>query len=178
MDIELCTDTISKIASGRPLFMALSEGRLSLEQRLSQQLHLLSQLSETLTLRLLELEEKLLRLEESHSFDFNVSKENTHNLLEESEGRVRNLQNLLALEKNSLGALDSQPDSSIETTFEERDLLEGIGNDEIEEQTDPANQTQAEVTSLYQEDIDDFVDENNPIEDSYLDDSQMPLLSA
>ncbi len=39
--------------------MVFSESRLSCEQRLSRQLHSLSELSEFLTLRILEIEEKL-----------------------------------------------------------------------------------------------------------------------
>ena len=64
---------------------------------LSQQMHGLSELAETLTLRLLELEERLTKLEGENLLE-DLSKENVaQELLAESEVRVRHLQSLLEI---------------------------------------------------------------------------------
>ncbi len=76
--------------------MTLGEQTTSLEKRFGRQLHILSELCEVLTLRLIELEERLSLLETNGSFENNQSSEVTRNLLEESEVKVRYLQRLLS----------------------------------------------------------------------------------
>ena len=61
--------------------MALSKETVSFEQRLSRQFHGLSELSEVLTLRLLEIEERLLILETCQPIDVNRAKDVTKRCL-------------------------------------------------------------------------------------------------
>ena len=96
MDSELGTDTIGKILSGRKYLMTVSENQASFEKLLSKQLHGLSQLSEALILRLLQLEERVAILESSQFLkDDDGCHQATKKILVDSEERVRHLQGLL-----------------------------------------------------------------------------------
>lgn len=95
MDSELGNDTIGKILSGRKYLMTVSENQASFEKLLSKQLHGLSQLSEALILRLLQLEERVAILESSQFLNDDGCHEATEKLLVDSEERVRHLQGLL-----------------------------------------------------------------------------------
>ena len=75
--------------------MALSEQTESIEQRLSQQMRWFSQLSETLTLRLLELEERVHNLEKTNKLIKSDSEDETQQLLSDSQEKVQHLQTLL-----------------------------------------------------------------------------------
>ena len=71
--------------------MASIEQNISFEYRLSQQLEALSNLSETLTLRLLLIEERVKEFESKNSFLDSESEK----ILSESKDRLENLQCLL-----------------------------------------------------------------------------------
>ncbi len=75
--------------------MAIREQQASFEAKISQQLHLFSELSEMLTLRVLDLEERFKAFEISSHSQLNSQIEKTSELLRDSEEKMRNLQSLL-----------------------------------------------------------------------------------
>ncbi|WP_152562342.1 MULTISPECIES: hypothetical protein [unclassified Prochlorococcus] len=95
MDSQLGTDTIGKTLSGRKYLMTFSENQASFEKLLGKQLHGFSQLSKALVLRLVQLEERVARLESSQSLIDDGCQEVTKSLLVDSQERVRPLQGLL-----------------------------------------------------------------------------------
>ncbi len=148
--------------------MAFGEQAASLDRDLIQQLHGLSELSETLTLRLLEIEERIESLEKAHTFSENETGFATQALLDESEEKVKHLQNLL--EKQTNKTYPSQL-SAVEN--------EGINNEEqtFSEQVD--NESRCEIVDSIDEDSESLDDRREGfVETEYLDDPQIPLLSA
>ncbi len=147
--------------------MAENDSNMSLEQRLSQQLHLLSELSETLTMRILEIEERLLIFENEHKNMQNFNIADTADLLMKSEERVRNLQSLLQAE--NLG-------DNIEDINEKKEELTLVKDD--------GQATNNEAINNSDQEVNEFSDsprqpEENPIMETYYeDDPQMPLISA
>ncbi len=138
----------------------------SFEQKLSQQLNSFSALSETLTLRLLELEQRVLHLEEVQS----SLKDNTKKLLEESHSKVNHLQNLLELNDGIKSAPLDDPisDTSSEETHGE-ELIDA------QEFLDPVEETLSD-NQTYNYTRTNF--ENNSDDIEYIDESESDLLSA
>ncbi len=91
--------------------MAIRTTEASFEERLSNQLQLFSELSESLTLRVLDLEERFNALESSQNFKTSSEMEKTKKLLVDSAERVRHLQVLLQEDqedRNSLLLMDQK----------------------------------------------------------------------
>ncbi len=152
--------------------MGLNEYSSGIEQRFGQQLFRLSELTEMLTLRLLELEERLLKLEEVSNSPIDAKQEDTVHLLQESELRVKHLQSLLSpdgLEQKGVQDVSSGKESL---------------NDFAQEGNISSSQEDASFELFEQEDSGIESQMNNPLdgevsnETEYVDDPQMPLLSA
>ncbi len=133
--------------------MTITNGKGSFEQRLSQQLHVFSELSELLTLRILELEERCTALEKSKESEEDFKDDSASRLLEDSEQRVRHLQDLLDLEKKEGLSLQ---------------VIEGMSENKEEGSTFESSQS---IGDNQEESFDE-------LDAEYVDDSEMPLLSA
>ncbi len=138
--------------------MAQTDQILSVEKRLGQQIYGLSELIECLTLRLLELEERLQNWENIQSSQDQQPEGLTKELLLESESKVKRLQRLLEMSTDLL-----PPSHSVEDSKVQQDLELGTRIEDFEKE--------------------DLLDENNvedqiSVETEYIDDPQMPLLSA
>ncbi len=142
---------------------------------LSQQLHGLSELCETFTLRLLELEERFSKLE-NHLSEDHYSESSAQKLLVESEERVKHLQELLDVVEGSKKTL----------TLIDKDLggNESTGSTEIN-----SDQKCVQIAGDYAgEQVNEFLSADTDVksgndadkfeEIEYIDDSEMPLLSA
>ncbi|MCP4972851.1 MAG: hypothetical protein GY914_04150 [Prochlorococcus sp.] len=163
MDRSLSADTIGKIPCRSPTLMAVSEQPSTFEHLLSQQLHSFSELTETLTLRLLELEERVTSFE-TMSTDAQEShiEEATQILLDKSKDRVGNLLGLLDIDQQKAPILQAVPDASLQDEMQpEVELEEAEPEDEVVAQ-----------------DIDGEFDDSELGDTQYVDDPQMPLLSA
>ncbi len=75
--------------------MSLIEKSASYQNLLSKQLNRFSELSETLTLRLLDLEERVTAIENDQGLPENLSTERINSLLEKSKNTFKHLQNSL-----------------------------------------------------------------------------------
>ena len=139
----------------------------SFEQKLSQQLNSFSALSETLTLRLLELEQRVLHLEEVQS----SLKDNTKKLLEESHSKVNHLQDLLEL-GNGMEPVRSEHSIQDKSASEENLGQESIDSQELLD----SEQDNLSDDQNYNYPITDF--EKNSDDIQYIDDSESDLLSA
>ena len=69
--------------------MVSSDQTSFIEERLANQLHFFSELSEILTLRLLELEERIISLEKSQEIRPEEMQSSSQQLLRDSESKVR-----------------------------------------------------------------------------------------
>ena len=149
--------------------MATSERNFSFEYRFSQQLEALSCLSESLTLKILELEERLKELENKKLMFANEPEK----ILRDSEERMKHMQSLLDLlpnkdelinpDKENLGDIQSElsdSDSSCEIFNHQ-----GDSNDAVETMEDISEVNSTKEVSAFQE-------------TEYLNDPQIPLLSA
>ncbi len=152
MDTWLGLDTISKVPYLRPSLMATDDQALSVEQRLSQQLLCFSELSETLTLKLLDIEQRLSLLEKSESFVRLDKDELNEKILKDSQEKVMHLQTLLASKTNALELLDDTQTS-------------GPLDQELQDDSEISKENELDNALL-------------PIETEYIDDEQMPLMSA
>ena len=138
---------------------------------LSQQLHGLSELAETVTLRLLELEERLTKLEGENLFEDPSPENVAQELLAESEERVRHLQGLLEIAQET-----EKPLKVVEKDFFEQEssvdsqigLIESIDNNEID--------CKSEILNEDFSDHDDFSNDNEFEETEH--DDEIPLMSA
>ena len=133
--------------------MAVNNHRPAFEQRISQQLQGLSDIAETLTLRVLQLEEKLQCLEDGMVVSEPVDIESTNLLLTDSYNRLQQLQDLLDAPRNEAPAL---------RVVEEAPALV---NTNVCEQED-------------KEEVDEIDSEIQIDDTEYVDDPQMDLLSA
>ncbi len=177
MDSWRDTDTIGKTTYLRPCSMAFSEQNFSFGQRLSQQLHCFSELSEALTLRILELDERIHTLEKSNAFSGIDTNESTKKLLAQSEQRVKYLQSLLDHDFNKEARIHALPDIQ----NEEKPLDEDIISDSILSNKDESLDEQpveAKENFGGNSDKEGLADENHLVDTKYEDDSEMPLLSA
>ncbi len=154
--------------------MALSKQTETFSKRLSQQLHDFSELSETLTLRILELEDRLTTIEANEFFSANAIEETTQKMFLESEQKIRHLQRLLIVDKQSDGDSDLQLETSSQqlvendvVTDEEFEGTENIRSTHELISEDPSEEETFEVKTNLRED--------NLIDTQYVDDPQMPL---
>ncbi len=152
MDTWLGLDTISKVPYLRPSLMATDDQALSVEQRLSKQLLCFSELSETLTLKLLEIEERLSNLEKTESLIRLDKDQLNEKILKDSQEKVMHLQTLLASKTNVLESLDDTQ-------------VSGSLDQELQYNTGTSKEKELDNDVL-------------PIETEYIDDEQMPLMSA
>ena len=155
--------------------MAVCEKTESLEKRLSQQLHRFSELSEILTLRLLELEERLLALELTQTPKEIGNESIAHRLLSESEQTVLHLHDLLDTPKNGESGMhvvaDNLADEDSYSNSEWEQSSDRTENVCLEENLEESEIALAEINAS----DDDALEEQ---ETQYVDDPQMPLLSA
>ncbi len=149
------------------------------EQKLSKQLYRLSELSETLTLRLLDIEEKLLSLEQLQSRPLKDSRESTHSLLSESEERLKELQKLMEPSHDNFDLLESQPHAEVHN---QTDMNEGNEVNSAYKNTfnsislDSNNMDLTEFAS--KKSLENDIPVDVELASEYIDDSEMPLLSA
>ncbi len=156
--------------------MGMSDQTSSFEHRLSQQLHGFGELSEILTLRLLEIEQRLEKLEQAQACTGEVPQKSSEVLLEESEERVRNLQSLLDVDKSKANTLHALPDITSEDHSDENFDYE---ESEVDLSSDICNPLVEEVEENQEEVFEEECSfEDDSCENEYLDDPQMPLLSA
>ncbi len=150
--------------------MTITEPIESFDQSLSKQLHRFSELSETLTLRLLELEERIKSIE---TVQIGTS-EHTKQLLQASEERVRHLEHLLnssQVTSNTFQALDEDSSGG--------ERLKNIQELEITKEISGTKDLEKEEPSYVQGlDENEFAAEDNIIDTEYVDDPQTSLLSA
>jgi hypothetical protein len=166
MDMSLVADTIGKIPCRRPTLMAVSEQPSTFEHLLSKQLHSFSELTETLTLRLLELEERVASFEVESNTPKEVQlDEVTHALLEESKDRVGHLLGLLDIDHEKAPILQAVPNPALDDQLQTE-----VDHDEIEAEDD--------VNEVVTEDLDEALIGSELDDTQYVDDPQMPLLSA
>lgn len=132
--------------------MATDDQALSVEQRLSKQLLCFSELSETLTLKLLEIEERLSNLEKTESLIRLDKDQLNEKILKDSQEKVMHLQTLLASKTNVLESLDDTQ-------------VSGSLDQELQYNTGTSKEKELDNDVL-------------PIETEYIDDEQMPLMSA
>ncbi|WP_320675150.1 hypothetical protein [Prochlorococcus sp. MIT 1341] len=138
---------------------------------LSQQLHGLSELCEIVTLRLLELEERVQILEGSNHLKGFSAEDAAEELLAKSEERVRNLQGLLDVDREP-----KKPLTLLEEQYEAGEVL-------VDSQSESVHAM--ELIEDHSGELNDgFSKEENPqkqdhFEDTeYLNEDEMPLLSA
>lgn len=154
--------------------MAFSEQTASIDQRLSKQLHGFSELSEVLTLRVLDLEERLKVLEKSRDLHESPFEETSKSLLAESEERFRHLTALLEESGEKESALHVLPDNSVE----KKELVPNVKCDDIDSSMRGIEVDLAE-NDLTEDELDnEDLDSSEVMDTQYLDDPQMPLLSA
>ena len=139
------------------LLMTSGDASLATVQQLSRQLHAVSEIAESLTLRLLSLEQRIQQLEVEVDHP-SVNDEESQQLLTKSSDRLRHLHGLLTEEP-------SAPDLRLVEASEEP-VDETVYVDDP--QMDHAEMDHAE--------IDPAVEEN--VEDSAVDQEQIDLLSA
>ncbi len=145
----------------------------SFESLVSKQLSALSELSEIITLRVLELEEKLLKLEKESAGFRSKDSLLTNQLLQNSEARVVHLQGLL--NQIPLKASSIDPPSSGEDENSMGTEAEPIKTDDSQQilqskDASPNLNEEEEYLSHFKESAEQGCD--------YPDDEQMPLLSA
>ena len=150
--------------------MEISEHSVSFDPRVIKQLHSLSQLSETLTLRVLEIEEKLRMLENAKSSPEDSLSDYSQQLLKDSEEKMQQISSLLDLQ-------DSQ-DSTLSNVIE-------MENKENTPENDFLAQTEEKCKNIQDSSEDqDCVGQENEvlytetIDTEYVDDPQIPLISA
>lgn len=176
MDRQLGADTIGKILSGRQFLMAVSEHPASFEQLFSKRLHGFSELSESLILRLIQLEERVAKLESSQALKEECHHDATQELLAESEERVRHLEGLLNSDPIKCSSLHAISDVSAE---EQIDQVVEYENRKTPQALDLVTEV-AEGSEIIDQDIDDQsgINSEGLVETECVDDQQTNLLSA
>ena len=156
--------------------MTFSEQEASFENRISNQLHVFSELSEILTLRLLEIEQRLAHLESNAMSQDNLNQEDTDELLVKSQERAVHLKSLLSFpyDDNDSGGsgFDTSselkekihPDSEVLGNHQPIDLINQVPDTELDDQNQSLNQSSNSVEEL--------------LDTQYVDDPQTTLLSA
>ena len=137
--------------------MTSGDASLATVQQLSRQLHAVSEIAESLTLRLLSLEQRIQQLEVEVDHP-SVNDEESQQLLTKSSDRLRHLHGLLTEEP-------SAPDLR---------LVEA--SEELVDETVYVDDPQMDHAEMDHAEIDPAVEEN--VEDSAVDQEQIDLLSA
>ncbi len=161
--------------------MELTKKDPSMEQRVTEQLHLFSELSETLTLRLLELEERFAALERSQSSTEKISDQNFQDLMRLTEEKLRGAQSLLTLQgpgQSDTKELSKDIDTNVVSYIAPSDLTNQ--GEQSEETSNPELASPPLEPSLDEGIFEQqrSLDENGFVDTEYLDDPQMPLMSA
>ena len=154
--------------------MAFSEQTTSFDQHLSKQLHGFSELSEVLTLRVLDLEERLKALEEKGDLTDNKFEETSKSLLADSEKRVRHLTSLLEESIEREPALHVLPNNSV-------DVEDSVSSTQCEDIDSSMRGIEDDLTEddLTEDELDsESLNSPEVVDTQYLDDPQIPLLSA
>ncbi|HGY5542678.1 MAG TPA: hypothetical protein ACN46K_01805 [Prochlorococcus sp.] len=174
MDRQLGADTIGKILSGRQFLMAVSEHPASFEQLFSKRLHGFSELSESLILRLIQLEERVAKLESSQALKEECHHDATQELLAESEERVRHLEGLLNSDPIKCSSLHAISDVSAE---EQIDQVVKFKNRKTPQDLDVVREV-TERSEIINQDIDNQakVGDEGIVETEYVDEPQTDLL--
>ncbi len=153
--------------------MAACDPSKTFPHLLSQHLHGLTELVEIVTLRLLELEERLKNFEVENSPKDESPQEAAQKLLAESEARVRNLQDLLEIAQATQPSLNvCAQELSNQETFDEfqSEPVQEIVRAETESESGQL------IESLSQE---QGISNDNDFEDTeYIDNNEIPLLTA
>ncbi len=146
--------------------MAFTDQTFSIEQRLSQQLHCFSELTEVLTLRVLELEDRLSVLERSEALKGRDKNDFDKHILDASQEKVMYLQNLLAVKNNN--------EANSAESLDQNDL------DSLDINSDETNFNRDSDASInYEKPREDCPEQLiTDIETEYIDDEQEPLMSA
>ena len=92
--------------------MEMSDQTHPAEERFVNQLHCLSELGETLAVRLIQLEERVLALEERQALKKVATKSDAQKLLRNSESKIMHLHNLLDIQTRSKENIDESNSSS------------------------------------------------------------------
>ncbi len=153
--------------------MTIGARSTSLQHLLSQQLHGLSQLGETITLRLLELEERINNIERQEKLLQNgFTEAEVEELLSDSETRVKYLQSLLESDSESCVTSNTNENFAEETNPE-------IIDDQSQLSIAAVDDTSNAEGGLEQVQNEQVMFEENDFEQSpHIDDSEMTLLSA
>lgn len=176
MDSSLDTDTISKILCWRLSLVTLSNHQVSLEMLLCKQQHGFCELSEALILRLLQLEERVAKLESGELLKQDVSHQITKKLLAESEERLRRLQKLLEIDFDSIHSHEA---NDANATADESLAKLKFGASQAEKDLDLSIQVvQSEDNKGQVVKVEDGIGEANLFDIKYLNDAQIDLLSA
>ncbi|MFL0763856.1 MAG: hypothetical protein AB8B40_07305, partial [Prochlorococcus sp.] len=148
----------------------------SFEQLLGKQLHGFSELSESLILRLIQLEERVATLESSQALKDDSHHDATQELLAESEERVRHLQELLNGDLDRCSSLHAVRDV---LTEEQIDQVVEYENRKTPQALDLVTEV-AEGSEIIDQDIDDQsgINSEGLVETECVDDQQTNLLSA
>ncbi len=102
--------------------MVVSAQTESFDKRLSQQLHVFSELSEMLTLRVLDLDERFKELEESRQFVRSLESDKNKELLLQTADRLSHLQSLLKEECKNKNACTELDGNNCELVMETQEL--------------------------------------------------------
>ncbi len=151
--------------------MALSRQSESFTPRLIKQLHGFSELEENLTIRVLDLEERLETLERSISSRLDpLKQEKLQDLLEESEERIQILKNLLQKQEDI-------SESILENKIKNQNIQNDHPCDQIPIEDDLLSENNYEEEQDFSDNQSEVWSEDNTLsETEYIDDPQMPLM--
>ncbi len=152
--------------------MKKNDQNSAFEQLLCQKLLELSQLSETLTLRILEAEERFDNIKGNKKIFESSSKHLSRQLLQESEEKLRNLKNLLAVDH----AIRSLPKTSGSASPQENNLSQQNNDIESCMSSKPLTDNQ-QNNAIKLEDKESYKTNENNV-NQYMDDLQIPLKSV
>ncbi|QNI66726.1 hypothetical protein SynBMKMC1_00627 [Synechococcus sp. BMK-MC-1] len=152
--------------------MTSGEASVATMQQLSRQLHAVSEIAESLTLRLLSLEQRIQHLEAEANHP-TTNDEESQQLLAESSDRLRHLHGLLSEEhpEPELRLVEASVEQVDETVYVDDPQMDHADMDQSEmdhSAIDDAQMTDEELLPA----------DNENVEDSALDQEQIDLLSA
>lgn len=179
VDMRLNTDTIDQYLQGGLIPMVDHQNRQDFEQRISKQLQGLSDVAETLTLRLLQLEEKFITLEDGMVLVEPSDLESTNLLLTDSHQRLQQLQALLDSSTDQ-SKMDDDSSKSLRLINQvvASEELPSLESPQSEETLIAAEKIQPQDTDEHLEELEDQDIRGELDETEYVDDPQMDLLSA
>ncbi len=158
--------------------MPLSKKTLSIQQRASEQLHTLSELSETLTLRLLDIEARVSSLEKDLDSNQIEGIDTSQELLSQSEERVQYLKNLLETEDivdKHIHLVSPEPEKNVESNNGnslKEDQNEKMYHHHLDETAEVTASSSDKTTSK------EIRENTNLLETEYVDDDQSPFMTA